>query len=105
MGFDGCSVVVEFIEIRFDNVNGSRYLSSRKGVDDNRGFVAIEKRIKEVHAANTEVDDTHTRPHDALRQPPRHFASETVIAEEDVPNPGYQNHWINSTSSAVKKNR
>src|ERR1700722_825452 len=91
------------------DVEGAGRATAPDRVDENRGIVAAEERVGEVHPPNAEVPDGDRLGPRALEEPPRDRDAEAVVAEKDVAHTGHEDarrsHGNLSTSSVRKKNR
>jgi hypothetical protein len=61
---------------------------SGAGVDQHGRFVAVEQRVGQIDAANAKIDELDAIGQRSLRPKPRHLDAESVIAVEDVADPG-----------------
>src|SRR5438128_279886 len=58
--------LVERAEIRLDGVERARRAATRRRVNEDRRFITVEQRVRQIEAAYTEVNQPHS-----VRQPPR----------------------------------
>src|SRR5438309_747664 len=81
--------------------------AARQRVHQDRRVPAVEERVGEIEAADSEVLHLHALRQRPLREPPGDLDAEPVVAEEDVADPRDQDalHGRDSSSSAWKKKR
>ena len=60
MRLDHCLLrLIQLLKIGFDERNRARWLTVRICIDQDRRFVSILQRIREIEASNAEIDDSH----------------------------------------------
>src|SRR5258707_12086001 len=56
----------------------------RSGVDENHGVIGFQERVRQIDAANAEIDRLHSRRQRTLDQSADHFDAERIVAEKDI---------------------
>ena len=84
--------------IGLEDVQGARRSAIGQGVHEHQRVVPVEQVVGKVHAADAVVDDPHTWARDVFGDMAHHLGTETVVAEEDVADTGYQNLGRDATS-------
>src|SRR5918998_5658179 len=78
------------LDLRLDEVDRTRPLTPRGGVDEDGGLVIALQRVGEIHPSYTEVHHLHSLRQPAAGEPTAHLDPETVVAQEHVADAGDQ---------------
>src|SRR5947209_868100 len=91
---DGSGGFGLFRELRRDDIDCAGFLAARTGIDQYDQLVGFEQCVTKVITTNSEIADADSLREFFLREPLRHFHSETVVAEKDVADTRYENFWM-----------
>jgi hypothetical protein len=87
--------------VGLEDVNGAGCSAAGDGVDEDECFTPVEQVIGQVHAPDAVVHQLDSRTGESMRDMTHHLGTETVVAEEDVTDPSYQNSRRDPTSLTV----
>ncbi len=89
--------------VGLEDVHGARFAPAGEGVDEHQRVPSIEQVVGQVHTSNAVVDQVNAR----LRRMglTQYLGAETVVSEEDVADPGYQNSWRDRRLRHIRRMR
>ncbi len=111
MGVDGHGLVAStcrLLRLGLEDAEGPGIVPPPDGIDEDEDVVAVEELIGEMDAADAELPHLHTLGHGQARQTACHLHSETVVAEEDVPDAGHEHprrHGASPPASSISSGR
>ncbi len=86
--------------IGLEDVQGARRPAVGQGVDEHQRVAAVEQVVGQVHASDSVIHHSDSQARDMFGYVPHHLGSESVVAEEDVADTGYQNLGRDTTSQS-----
>src|SRR5215470_4835351 len=87
--------------VSLEDMDGARRPPAGDGVDEDERFTPVEQVIRQVHAPDAVIHQPNPRTGEPLRGTTHHLGTETVVTEEDVAEPSYQNSRRDGTSFTV----
>ena len=76
--------------VGFEYVHSAWRPAVGQRVDEHQCLAAVEQVIGQVHSPDSVVHDPNARADEVCRDVAHHLGSESVVAEEDVADTGYQ---------------